>query len=428
MEQPRTAAGKYSFKAHGEADVHLDANGGGVVGGVVGGGWPPLEWERLMWESKAGLGPRFVTDTPYLPYKAAVPPFIADISYTPSSQVTAAAEDAALAIRDFDHAFGDDVAPFSAILLRTESVSSSQIENVTANARSIGMAELGDDSKRNATLIVDNVAAMNAALAAADSLETRTVLDMHRALMKHSDPKGAGSWRDEPVWIGTSSASPVGAEYVAPDCSRVPELMDDLMVYARRNDIQILAQAAIAHAQFETIHPFTDGNGRTGRALLHAMLRNKGLTRTVTVPVSAGLLNDVSGYHDALTAFREGDPDRIILLSAEATFRAIGNGRKLADDITAARSRWADTIKARKDAAAWRIADLIARQPVVNGKLLEERLGLSGPTIWRQMQVLEEAGVVQGFDKFKRGRHWRSDEILAALDSFADRSGRRGRS
>lgn len=421
MEQPRTAGG-HSFKSH-PADISSGGSGAGNSRG-----WPALDWEQLQWESKAGLGPRFMTETPYVPYKAAIPPFIAEISYTPSGEVTAAAEDAALAIRDFDHQFGGDVAPFSAILLRTESVSSSQIENVTANARSIGMAELGDDSKRNATLVVDNVAAMNAALAAADSLETGTILEMHRALMRHSDPKGAGHWRDEPVWIGTSSASPVGAEFVAPDAKRVPELIDDLMDYARRNDIQILAQSAIAHAQFETIHPFTDGNGRTGRALLHAMLRNKGLTRTVTVPVSAGLLNDVTGYHNALTAYREGDPDRIILLTAEATFRAIDNGRQLAGDIAAARERWKDSIRARKDAAAWKITDLLARQPVVNAKLLEDRLGLSRPTIWRQMQVLEDAGVVQGFDKFKRGRHWRSDEILAALDSFAARSGRRSRS
>jgi len=101
---------------------------------------------------KTGSGPRFTTETPYVPYKAAIPPFIAGIQYTPSGEVTAAAEDAALAIRDFDHEFGDDVAPFSAVLLRTDSISSPQIENVTANARSVGMAELGDDSERNATL------------------------------------------------------------------------------------------------------------------------------------------------------------------------------------------------------------------------------------------------------------------------------------
>ncbi len=389
--------------------------------------WPALGWERLLWETKNLSGPRLITETPYLPYKAAVPPFIAAARFTPSDEVTAAAEDAALAIRDFDHDFGGDVAPFAGILLRTESVSSSQIENVTANACSIAMAELGDDSKRNATLVVDNVAAMNAALAAADSLECETILEMHRQLMRHADPAGAGKWRHEPVWIGTSSASPIGADYVAPESSRIPGLMDDLVAYTNRNDIQILTQAAIAHAQFETIHPFTDGNGRTGRALLHATLRNKGLTRTVTVPVSAGLLNDVNGYHDALTAYRLGEPDPIIRLTVEATFRAIDNGRLLASEISRTRSRWNDAISARRDAAAWKIADLLARQPVVNAQLLQSRLGLAPATIWRQMQVLEEAGVVKGFEKFKRGRHWRSDEILAALDAFAERSGRRSR-
>jgi Fic family protein len=212
----------------------------------VGGRWPALAWEKLQWQSKIESGPRFMTEVPFVPYKAAIPPFIRGTQYMPAGEVTAAAEDAALAIRDFDHEFGQDVAPFSAILLRTESVSSSQIENVTANARSIGMAELGDESKRNATLVVDNVAAMNAALAAADSLNAASVLNMHRVLMKHADPAGAGAWRDEPVWIGTSSVSPIHADFVAPDAKRVPELMEDLMGYARRNDVQILAQSAIA--------------------------------------------------------------------------------------------------------------------------------------------------------------------------------------
>ena len=89
--------------------------------------------------------------------------------------------------------------------------------------------------------------------------------------------------------------------------TRVPAAIDDLMTFAARDDVPLLAQIAVAHAQFETIHPFTDGNGRTGRALVQAMLRNKGLTRQVTVPVSAGLLVDTDGYIAALTAYRDGD-------------------------------------------------------------------------------------------------------------------------
>ncbi len=91
---------------------------------------------------------------------------------------------------------------------------------------------------------------------------------------------------------------------------RVSAAISDLIRFLRRDDLPVLPQAAIAHAQFETIHPFTDGNGRAGRALLHSMLRSKALTRSVTVPVSAGLLADTGAYFEALTAYREGDSRR----------------------------------------------------------------------------------------------------------------------
>lgn len=123
---------------------------------------------------------------------------------------------------------------------------------------------------------------------------------MHLALLGAHDPHSAGRWRDEAVWIGRSSRSPIGAEYVAPHQSRVIHAIDDLIAYINREDIPVLEQAAIAHAQFETIHPFTDGNGRTGRALIHSMLKAKGLTRNVTVPVSSGWLGQPDVYYRAL--------------------------------------------------------------------------------------------------------------------------------
>lgn len=87
----------------------------------------------------------------------------------------------------------------------------------------------------------------------------------------------------------------------------------------------MLVQVAIAHAQFETIHPLNDGNGRTGRTLVHALLRHSGVTRTMTVQVSAGLLIDTSGYFQALTDYREGYVEPIIHQFINASFRAISN-------------------------------------------------------------------------------------------------------
>src|SRR5262249_56504813 len=101
---------------------------------------------------------------------------------------------------------------------------------------------------------------------------------------------------------------PHGAAFVPPHYERVPDAMRDLMSFVRRDDLPVLAHAALAHAQFETIHPFVDGNGRTGRALVHAMLRARGVTRNVTVPVSAGLLTDTDAYFAARMTHTPRDP------------------------------------------------------------------------------------------------------------------------
>ena len=156
------------------------------------------------------------------------------------------------------------------------------IENLSSGAKSIAVAELGDTSKRNATEIVGNVAAMRAAIELEDRLDPDAVLAMHRALLQHVEPEMAGKWREQQVWIGGSSIGPHKAEYVAPHHSHIAALIDDLVSFIRRDDIPSARSAAIAHAQFETIHPFPDGNGRTGRALIHSILRSRGLTRSVT--------------------------------------------------------------------------------------------------------------------------------------------------
>ncbi|WP_375492628.1 Fic family protein [uncultured Jatrophihabitans sp.] len=152
---------------------------------------------------------------------------------------------------------------------------------------------------------------------------------MHAALLIELHPDIAGRWRGEQVWIGGTSFGPHQAMFVPPHHENVEPLIDDLVAFMTRTDIPLLAQAAIAHAQFETIHPFPDGNGHTGRALIHSMLRGHGLTQNVTVPVSAGLLTDTNASFDALTAYREGEPSKIVQRLAEASFEATTNGRQL---------------------------------------------------------------------------------------------------
>jgi len=385
-----------------------------------------VKYETLPWEgSPAAAYVRAAQQQGS--YKAAISADIADLTVNLPSDVLADAEDASREVTRFDAELGAEIAPFSSVLLRTESAASSNIENLTASARAIAEAELpGAKTTANAKLIVANTAAMIAAINLAHNVDAAAILAMHKALMQDVDPKSAGRWREEQVWIGGGTHGPRGAMFVPPHHRRVLAAIDDLLRFAQRDDIPALPQIALAHAQFETIHPFTDGNGRTGRALIQAMLRRKGLTQNVTVPVSAGLLTDTDSYFAALTTYREGDPAPIVRRVSEAAVAAVFNGRELVGEFHAMRAEWNDKITARSDSAVWQIADLLLRRPVINTALLTDELGIESKHARRYLEPLSEAGIIIETSSGPRSRVWRSPEVIAALDAFADRARRRG--
>ena len=389
--------------------------------------WPPIGREELGWTSTipVDLLSRGARDRLRSPYVAAVVPEIGDLTPSLSRSVAEAAEDATSAIRAFDADSGHDVAPFAAVLLRSESASSSQIENITSGAKQIALAEIHEESRANAALVVSNADAMRAALALADEISPDSVLAVHRALLGASAPDIAGRWRDSAVWIGGNGYSPHGASFVAPTAGRVVPAITDLVRFSARNDLPALTQAAVAHAQFETIHPFPDGNGRTGRALVHSMLRRRGVTRAVTVPVSAGLLTDTERYFAALTAYREGDVDPIVETLADAATASVANGRLLVTDLRDLRLRWADTISARSDSSVWRIVDLLLRQPVVSTAVVMDTVGINHTNASRAIDRLVTAGVLAEVGGRRRSMLWQATDVLHALDAFAARTGRR---
>lgn len=395
---------------------------------MVSGSWPAVGAEEREWHSN--ISPDLVSTRVRQrhagTYRAAL---VSEVSNLPLQLPTAAAtlaEDASVEIARFDAELGAEVAPFASVLLRSESASSSKIENLTSGAKSIALAELGGRDKRNATEIVGNVAAMVAALALADRLDEDAILAMHGALRADVQPEIGGRWREEQVWIGGDSFGPHGAAFIPPHHEHVAALMADLVKFTQRTDLPLLSQAAIAHAQFETIHPFPDGNGRTGRALIHAMLRGHGLTRNVTVPVSAGLLTDTGGYFEALTAYRSGEPAAIVEKLANASFAAAANGRQLVGDLRAIRHSWDDKIKARRGATAWQLADLLLRQPVIDTPTVARELGVTPQNALRAVTPLVDANILEEFTGFARNRMWQTRQVLDALDDFAARAGRRG--
>lgn len=389
-----------------------------------------IRYETLHWEMPVeagyGLADLRAAQRQAGKYEAAIPADIAELDVRLPPHVLADAEEASHEIARFDAELGAEIAPFSAILLRSESAASSTIENLTASARAIAEAEaLGVSSRHNAALVVSNTEAMKAAVALADRIDAGAILEMHLALMQSSDPSRAGRWRSEQVWIGGGAFGPRGADFIAPSHERVVPAIADLMQFIGRTDIPTLPQIGVAHAQFETIHPFTDGNGRTGRALIQAMLRHKRLSRQITVPVSAGLLTDTGTYFAALGSYRQGDPAPIIERISAAAVLACANGRHLAGDLRAIRAGWEDQITARKDSAVHRVADLLIRHPVFNALLLQRELGITTGNARRYIDPLVDAGIVVEFTDRSRNRAWRAPEVLAALDAFAERAGRR---
>lgn len=351
----------------------------------------------------------------------ATPPRIASVPVVLDPDVQEAARSATTLIERFDERATAWGAPFASVLLRTESASSSQIERLSASARRIALATLGDSRNRNATSIARNVKAMEAAIALADHMDAAAILAMHAQLGGGDDPDNAGRFRREWVWIG--GRSPVTAEYVAPRWEDVAPAIDDLVTFMRRTDVEPLTQAAIAHAQFETIHPFTDGNGRTGRGLVSSVLRHRGVAVNLSVPISSGLLADTPAYFRALTSYRDGDPHPIVGQFADAAERAVANASILRDDVTQVRDEVLASAT-RRTTSIERFAELCAEEPAFTVDMAVQR-GITKPTAYRICARLTEAGLLRREGNVGGVDVWTVVGLTDALDAFAARAGRR---
>lgn len=418
--QPAGSASGGQFAAH----IGAEQEGARTDEAFIRDGWVPVTTETVEW--RPTIPPEALTraqrETYKGPYERAIVPTIADKNPYVSADVANLANEASLAITRFDTELGAEVAPFSAILLRTESASSSQIENLTSGAKQIALAELGSQEKRNATEIVGNVAAMQAALRLSNRVDTGAILAMHQALMERHDPDIAGKWRAQPVWVGGSSIGPHGAHYVGPSEESVPALMNDLVQFSRRTDIPALTMAAIAHAQFETVHPFADGNGRVGRALIQSMMRGNGLTKNVTVPVSSGLLTDTRSYFDSLDEYQNGNVSPIVERMSNAALSAIRNGKLLVADLHRVRADWDKRLRVRRGSSARKLVEVLFRQPVIDSRTAAVELDMSPTNVRRAIQPLVDAGILNEFTGFNRNRMWHAKDVTGALDEFARRS------
>ena len=386
--------------------------------------WTSISYETCAWDrdyDELALIPKSRRRKILPTYEAAVPMEIAQQPVNLPPELQRRIADVEVAVARFDEAQGARDWDLPALLLRSESSSSSQIERLTSSVRNVALAELSDKAPANALLIAGNVAAMREALQQSGPVDVGSICAIHDTLMAGtSERKGL---REEQVWIGGTPYSPHGASFVPPHASRVRGCLDDLVVFGGREDVSSIAKAAIFHAQFETIHPFTDGNGRTGRALVHRMLADDEVLLHSALPVSAGLLHDMERYMGALDAYHAGEIEPIVGCLTDALELAVVIGLRIASDVETVLDAWRAANTDRAGSASHGLPALLVGQPVVNAAYLAERLGITDRAARTLVETACERGILQKMGNAKRGAFYQASDLIGILEEASSLQG-----
>jgi Fic family protein len=303
---------------------------------------------------------------------------------------------------------------FEALLTRLEAVSSCEFEGITASSAAIteAFAAPGRVRDENLRLILGNAAALEragriGARLAGESTRSFTVDDilaLHADVMAGTRSFG-GHVRTETVWIGGYGSSPMNAVFVPPPADQVTGLLEDLAAFVRRTDLPTLWQAAVAHTQFETIHPFGDGNGRTGRALIAAIAAADGLRMP---PFSAVCLAHRNSYIGALTDFRTGNVDGTVLSINSGLVDAVYRAAQTRTELEAAVAEMAAQLGSlRAGSAATRALIHIAASPLVEIGSLASTLGVSFGSASNAVEALVAHDLLRPENANARMRRWR---------------------
>ena len=366
--------------------------------------------------------------------RAFVPARLADRDLSLQAGTVAAAARAQAAVEHGAETMPPDFAALARLLLRAEGVASSFIEGVRAPGVDVVLAEAGrlGGPPTPAVWVAANLAAVAEAIESAPggALTVEHLCRWHRTLMTGSPAPAdhVGRLRAEQGWIG--GTSPLDAHLVTPPAEDVPALVDDLTAYVDRDDIDPVTQAAVAHAQFEVIHPFADGNGRVGRVLVAWILVRR-LSLVTPPPVSTRIAADVGGYGVGLVRFRLGDHDGWIRWFAEAVSGAGRAQQELVTAVARLQGEWRERLGApregtrrlRSNAAAWRVLDLLPRLLVLTGPVVAVELAIplkSASAALRDLVdagVLVEHGTVQATGRGRPSRLYTSAELLGLTGS-----------
>lgn len=357
-------------------------------------------------------------------YRAFIPGDIADDDFALSSGSAELSQRASSAVQALNASQGELVSleGLARQLLRSEALASSQIEGLSISHRKLAEAELeGRQGHHKAKEIMANVRAMERAMeigAQSPELDVEDLRSIHAelAIVPPLD-RIAGQLREEVSWIG--GTAPPDAEYVGPPHPYVRPLLDDLCQFMARDDMPAIQQSAIAHAQFELIHPFGDGNGRVGRCLIHVLLRRRGLAPRYVPPVSLVLGANKDAYIAGLQRYRDDQVETWIDQFSRATEVAAEKAIDFSNSVLELQARWRERLGAvRSDSATLPIIDLLPQYPIITAAVAEKQIGRSRPATINALERLSDAGILSRHRNQKKGDSWEAKELFDLLTDF----------
>lgn len=322
---------------------------------------------------------------------------------------------------------------FLYIYIRKEAVLSSQIEGTQSSLSDLLQFEIQEfpGVPVDDVLEVSNyVAAMDHGLKRLNEgfpLTNRLLREIHGVLLSkgRGSDKNHGEFRRSQNWIG--GTRPGNARFVPPPPERLDDCMGELEKFLNNvpEPVPILIKAALAHAQFETIHPFLDGNGRIGRLLITFIFCSEKVLKQPLLYISLYFKRHRQQYYDLLQNIREYGQweewlqffvDAVLEIANQAVNTASSLLRLFADD--------RETLRGRKDlsSSVYQVYEQLCKKPLITIGKMAESTGLTIPTVTTALHRLEEIGIVEEFTKRRRGRIYAYKKYLVILNEGTENS------
>lgn len=314
---------------------------------------------------------------------------------------------------------------FVAMYVRREAVLSSQIEGTQSTLEDVLTFELDAHSRevpRDVEEVVNYVSAMNHGLRRLASLplSLRLIREIHGELLRgvRGAERNPGEFRASQNWIGSGRVSLERATFVPPPPHAMHAALDNFERFLHEDDLPALIHSALAHAQFETIHPFLDGNGRVGRLLITLLLCQRDVLRRPLLYLSAFLKAHRAEYYDRLMAIRErGDWEGWLLFFLRGVESTAGEATRTADAIV-------DMLELHRGLLhdlgpginGVRLLDLLYQRPVVNIGVVIEGLGVTFRTASKLVEQFRSLGLLEEITGGQRNRRFRYTPYLALFE------------